>query len=197
MPNLESECIWPSWFGCTFQSDVNAPHVYSYTCCLLPNACVLIFQLAYCWPFLSLEKIKELTADVCDKVLSLPPWAGYKHEHDPCQDCHSFDCGLQCSMLRLNSAWSLTQTDKSHGLNVQNNAEEDNDRLFCKLQSWPHVRVVSVIVLWMMRPLLIPLHSSLPYGFFFFFFPLYLPENSDKTSVSVPFCPDSLYSFMC
>lgn len=38
---------------------------------------------------------------------------------------------------------------------------------FWKLQSWPHVRVVSVIVLWMMRPLLISFHSYLLCCLFF------------------------------
>lgn len=73
-------------------------------------------------------------------------------------------------MLHLNSAWSLTQTDNSRGLNGQTKLRRRTAG-FWKLQSLPHVRIVSVIVLWMMRPLLISFHSSLlPFLFFFFFF---------------------------
>lgn len=89
-------------------------------------------DVVYCFPTCSLlscycKSIKELRADFCDKVPKLPQGQVMNMNMTPARThplmCNvSFELGL------------VPDRDKSHGVNGQNMAEDDNDRLF-KLQS--------------------------------------------------------------
>lgn len=149
-------------------------HVYSNICSMFLKSGSLIFQSNYCWLLLLLSKKLadgrwKRTDGWVININVVPAWS------------ISVSSDLWYLTLYLNLVWFPTQTDKSHS---QNMAEDWRTTGFWRRHSWPHVRVVSVIGLWMMGPVLISFHSSVlccP------FFPFYLPEISDKTSVSAHF----------
>lgn len=134
------------------------PHVYSVRCGMFLNARSLIFQPTLYWPFLLLKKKNQRAKGGC-------LWQST--DVAPLGKLYTLTWALPGLPLYapIFNVWYFVWTWSGLWLRRINHTAKTRQRMrttgFWRLQNWPHVRVVSVIALWMMGPVLISFHSSL------------------------------------